>query len=346
MVDVILAIVLTAVHATMLVLAAPLLHWAVDAVARRTTGRRPVSPYQPWRDLERMLRKQSVMADTASAVHRLRPWIDCAVALCLVLLIPAITTRTLVAPAADCLVLLGLWLLSQALAVLSLVETGRLPAPAHSRLLADRLTGLGLQAAAALTILLAVALPAGTTGMAALIDQAAGPLPDPAWIGSLLAGRLPGSDVLAVGLQASLDGLVTVAVLALVLAASGNGQGDAGQGDAGQGDGGWGGDRQVDDYSGRHAALVTAAAMLRRVAAVLLVFALLLPGTVHGDGDGALVLLLALLLLPLKLALAALVLGVLRGVRQRAGRRRMLTGLSIGCGLAAVLTTAAVGPTV
>jgi len=271
-----------------------------------------------------MLRKQSVMADTASPMHRLRPWIECAAALSLVIMVPAATVQTLFVPAGDLLLLASLWMFGQGLALLSLFETGRWGVTDRGGAdgIGDRLARVGLTWGAGAAAILAVAAMHGTTSLADLIDRSGGPWPP----------DLFGTGPVAPDGGALPTGLIVVAVLALALTVCDGRRG----GSVGES---W----QEDDYSGRHAALVTAAGMLRRVAGVMLIWALLAPGTVHGAGDGLVGLLLALLLLVPKLAVAALALGLLRCLRLRPRRRRLLAGASIGFSLAAALVAAAIG---
>lgn len=324
MLQVVSVLALTLLQTALLLAAAPVLAWAVDAVARRAVGRHPVPFRQPWRDLARMLRKQSVMADTASPMHRLRPWIECATALCLVVMVPAATVQTLFVPAGDLLLLASLWMFGQGLALLSLFETGRWSRKGRGGEggVGDRLLWMALTWGAVVAAILAVAATYRTTALAVLVDRAVGP-----WPLEVLGAGLAAPDGATV-----LSGLIVLAVLVLALTVS-----------EGRRDGGLGESWQVDDYSGRHAALVTAAAMLRRVAGVMVIWALLAPGSVHGAGDGPVGFLIALVLLVPKFAVAALVLGLLRCLRLRPRRRRLMAGASIGFSLVAALVAAAIG---
>ncbi|MFC7608625.1 hypothetical protein [Teichococcus aestuarii] len=67
------AIVTQLLHAALLLALAPLLVGVVRWLKARLLGRRGAHPFQPWRDLRKLLRKQPVLAEGASPSPPPRP---------------------------------------------------------------------------------------------------------------------------------------------------------------------------------------------------------------------------------------------------------------------------------
>lgn len=95
-------------HAALILAAAPLVVGGTRWVKARLMGRRGPHPLQPLRDLLKLLRKQPVLADGASAVTRAAPYAALAATILAALLVPGFAQGMLLAPMADLILLAGL----------------------------------------------------------------------------------------------------------------------------------------------------------------------------------------------------------------------------------------------
>jgi len=95
-------------HALLMVAAAPALTGVVRLVKSRLTGKRGAPIWQPYRDLWRLLRKEAVVAETASWLFRVAPYMTFAAIWLGASLIPAFTTDLLLGPTADLIALVAL----------------------------------------------------------------------------------------------------------------------------------------------------------------------------------------------------------------------------------------------
>jgi formate hydrogenlyase subunit 4 len=89
------------------VLAAPLMAGWVKWLKCRLQNRKGAPPWQPYRDLLRLSRKQVVLADTASPIFRMAPYIVFSVTILAVSTVPVITVQLPVAALADVIALVG-----------------------------------------------------------------------------------------------------------------------------------------------------------------------------------------------------------------------------------------------
>jgi len=118
------AVVTQALHAALVLAAAPLLVGLVRWCKARLMGRRGASPMQPWRDLAKLLRKQPVVAESASVVTLAAPYVAVAATVVAVLLVPSFARGMLFGPMADLLVLAGLLVLARAALALAGMDAG------------------------------------------------------------------------------------------------------------------------------------------------------------------------------------------------------------------------------
>src|SRR5882724_11027042 len=95
-------------HAVLVVAVAPALTGIVRLVKSRLTGKRGAPLWQPYRDLWRLLRKEAVVAESASWLFRVAPYLTFAAIWLGAALIPAFTTDLLLGPSVDLIVLVAL----------------------------------------------------------------------------------------------------------------------------------------------------------------------------------------------------------------------------------------------
>lgn len=89
------------------VLAAPLMAGWVKWLKCRLQNRQGPPPWQPYRDLLRLSRKFVVLADTASPIFRMAPYIVFSVTVLAVSIVPVVTVQLPVAALADVIALVG-----------------------------------------------------------------------------------------------------------------------------------------------------------------------------------------------------------------------------------------------
>jgi formate hydrogenlyase subunit 4 len=106
------------------VAAAPLLVGLVRWTKARLLGRVGASILQPWRDLRRLVRKQPVVAEGASWVFTTAPIVSLAAVAAAALLVPSFTLGMATAPAADLIVLGGLFAASRCAMALAGMDIG------------------------------------------------------------------------------------------------------------------------------------------------------------------------------------------------------------------------------
>jgi len=118
------AILAQLLHVALMLAAAPLLIGCTRWLKARMMGRQGASPLQPFRDLEKLLRKRPVLADNASAVSEAAPYLGfgaCVVALALV---PSFAQGMALAPMADLLVVAGLLAVARVALALAGMDVG------------------------------------------------------------------------------------------------------------------------------------------------------------------------------------------------------------------------------
>jgi formate hydrogenlyase subunit 4 len=187
------AVVSQALHLALILITAPLLAGAVRWAKARLMGRRGPSPLQPVRDLIKLLRKRPVLAENASAVSRLAPYVAVAATVLAAALIPSFCRGMLFAPVADLVLVAGLLALARVALALAGMDVGT----AFGGLSAAREMSFAALAEPALLLgAMSLAILAGTTNLDAIA-------------GALLEGGL--------GLRVSL-GLALVALLGVAVA--------------------------------------------------------------------------------------------------------------------------------
>ncbi len=100
-------------HFALMLAAAPLLVGAVRWLKSRLMGRRGPHPLQPWRDILKLLRKRPVLAESASPVSRVAPYLALGATLLAAVLVPSFAFGMVLAPMADLLLIGGLLALSR-----------------------------------------------------------------------------------------------------------------------------------------------------------------------------------------------------------------------------------------
>jgi formate hydrogenlyase subunit 4 len=96
------------VQIVLVVALAPLVTGWVRWVKARLNGRRGASPVQPYRDVLRLLKKEAVVAHSASWVFRAAPYVTFASVWLAACIVPTFTTNIFLAPAADLIALVAL----------------------------------------------------------------------------------------------------------------------------------------------------------------------------------------------------------------------------------------------
>ena len=160
-----IAMVAQLLHAGLVLAAAPLLDGLARRAAARLAGRAGPPLAQPWRDLWRLARKQTVFSDTASGLFELAPALAFAATLLAACLVPSFALGMAGAPAADLLVIAGLLTLARATLALAAIESGTAQAGTG----ASRAMAVGVfTEPALLLVVLPIALLAGTTNLDAI----------------------------------------------------------------------------------------------------------------------------------------------------------------------------------
>lgn len=156
-------------HATLMLVGAPLLAGLIRWGQARLAGRAGPSPLQPYRELRRLCRKQPVMPESASTLFTAAPIAALAATIVAALLTPSFTLGMATEPLADLVVIAGLLASGGVALAMGAVDAGTASGGAGvSR-------GTPAAVAAASGVLLAifvVALLTGTTNLDAAAAQA------------------------------------------------------------------------------------------------------------------------------------------------------------------------------
>jgi formate hydrogenlyase subunit 4 len=118
------AFVAQLVHVALMLAAAPTLIGIIRWVQARLVGRAGPPLLQPWRDFARLLRKQPVMAESASEVFAVAPLLSAAAVAIVAALVPSFTLGMTMAPCADLLEIAGLLLLARCSIALAAMDAG------------------------------------------------------------------------------------------------------------------------------------------------------------------------------------------------------------------------------
>jgi formate hydrogenlyase subunit 4 len=156
------AILVQALHVALMLAAAPLVLGGVRWLKARMMGRAGPHPLQPLRDMAKLLRKRPVLADTASAVSRVAPYVAAGAALAALSLVPSFARGMAFAPMGDLVLIAGLLALGRVALALAGLDAGT----AFGGLGAAReMSFAALAEPALLVAALSLAILAGTTGL-------------------------------------------------------------------------------------------------------------------------------------------------------------------------------------
>ncbi|MBV5336069.1 NADH-quinone oxidoreductase subunit H [bacterium] len=254
-----ISILLQFVQVLVVLAAAPLLTGWVRLGKSRLLGRRGASPLQPWRDLARLLRKEVVLADNASALFRAAPYLVFTAIWFAAALVPTFTTD--LALTADLIALIGFLATARFFLALAGMDVG------------TSFGGLGssremmiatLAEPAMLMVVFSVAILFRTTSLAEIAVQVLG---HPVGLRISLALALISLLMVAIAENGRIpvDNPATHLELTMVHEA------------------------MVLEYSGRHLALIEAAAHVKLVLYVGLIACIFFPWgmAVAGEGFGA-----------------------------------------------------------
>jgi formate hydrogenlyase subunit 4 len=117
-------ILIEAIQLLTLAVGAPLLVGSVRKLKARLQGRRGASVFQPYRDLRKMLMKESVISENTSWIFRFTPYLVASVMLLSSLVVPMLTTRTPLGFTGNIIVLMYLLLLATFFLALAGLDAG------------------------------------------------------------------------------------------------------------------------------------------------------------------------------------------------------------------------------
>ena len=157
-----------ALHVALLLGAAPLLEGLRRWFAARLLGEAGPPPWQPWRDLARLARKQAVRGEGAGAVALAGPTVDFAASLAAAALVPGFAYGMATAPAADLILFAGLLMLARVARALTAMEVGTAPGGIAAAAVMSRAS---LAEPALLLAIFALALAAGGSNIDAVAMQ-------------------------------------------------------------------------------------------------------------------------------------------------------------------------------
>lgn len=228
---------------------APLVTGYVRWLKARLQGRRGPAPWQPYRDLYRLLQKEAIVAHSASWIFRAAPYITFASVWLAASMVPTFTTNLALAPAADLIALVALLAVSRFWTALAGMDVGT----SFGGLGASReMLIASLAEPAMLMVTFSLSLVSGTTAPAQIIAF-------------VLAGN--------VGIEVSL-GLALAAMIMVAIAENGRIPIDN---PATHLELTMVHEAMVLEYSGRHLAMIEAAAMVRLTLYIALIAALFMP---------------------------------------------------------------------
>jgi len=151
-------------------LGAPLLVGVIRKVKARLQGRRGASVLQPYRDLRKLLIKESVISENTSWLFRFTPYLLAATMLLSALIVPVLTTLTPLGWMGNIIVLMYLFLLGTFFLALAGLDAGS----AFGGMGSSREMAIAALAEPTVMIaIFAIALRAGTTSLDAIIARSA-----------------------------------------------------------------------------------------------------------------------------------------------------------------------------
>jgi formate hydrogenlyase subunit 4 len=120
----ILGLLATLLHAGLMFCAAPLLAGIIGKLRARLLGRAGPPLTQPYRDLQKLLRKTPLIPDTATQLYQLWPFAAFAATATAALLVPSFCFGMATAPLSDFITLIGLFAIARGATMLAGLETG------------------------------------------------------------------------------------------------------------------------------------------------------------------------------------------------------------------------------
>jgi formate hydrogenlyase subunit 4 len=300
-------------HVVLLLLTAPLAQGVIKTLKARLQNRRGPGLLQPWRDILKLLGRQSVVSEQASWVFHAAPFVYGGALLTAAALVPMLSKRSPAASVGDAIVFVGLLALARFALALAALDTGsNFGGMGASR----EVTFAALVEPGLLLVLFAVALPVGSTSLTAMVGD-----------GRPGAGDLLACAALLIVLVAE-TGRIPIdnpdTHLELTMAHEG----------------------MLLEYSGRPLGVLHWSSQVKQLAFLSLLAALFLPwGMAAGASHNAAALLLGLGVWALKVAGLGVLLAVIETVyaKLRIFRAPDLIGLASVLGTLAVLATYVVG---
>jgi formate hydrogenlyase subunit 4 len=151
-------------------LLAPLLVGWVNQCRALLSNRRPPSLLLPYRTIRKLFHKDAVIADNASPLFRLTPYIVFGAMCCAAAIVPSLATELPFASAADAIALVGLFALARVFIALAAMDVGT----SFGSLGARREMFIGFLAEPALLMVLFTAsLISGSTSLPTIVDTLA-----------------------------------------------------------------------------------------------------------------------------------------------------------------------------
>ncbi|MGE5545879.1 MAG: respiratory chain complex I subunit 1 family protein [Solirubrobacterales bacterium] len=247
------------VQTILVVLLAPLATGYVRFIKARLQGRRGAPPWQPYRDLLRLLQKEAIVAHSASWLFRAAPYVTFAAVWLAASVVPTFTTNMALAPAADMIALVALLGVARFWTALAGMDVGT----AFGGLGASReMLIASLAEPAMLMVTFSLSLVAGTTQPSQIVAFVlAGNVGVEVSLGMALAAML--MVAIAENGRIPIDNPSTHLELTMVHEA------------------------MVLEYSGRHLAMMEAAAMVRLTLFMALIACLFAPWGMAQPGAGA-----------------------------------------------------------
>jgi len=255
------AFLLQLLHMALVLALAPGVTGIVRKLKARLLGRRGPPVVQPYRDLVRLVRKDAVVAHSASWLFRVTPYLVFTAIWLGASLIPTFTTNLLLGPTADLIALVALLGSARFFMALAGLDVGT----SFGGIGASReMMIASLAEPAMLMVIFTVSLLVGSTSLSAIADFL---LSHPVGLRVSLGLGLIALMIVAVAENARVpvDNPATHLELTMVHEA------------------------MILEYSGRHLALMEAAAMLKLLLYISLIACIFLPfGMAQGDGAEAL----------------------------------------------------------
>ncbi|HTY69550.1 MAG TPA: NADH-quinone oxidoreductase subunit H [Alphaproteobacteria bacterium] len=254
----VLAVLLQLVQFALVLLVAPLVTGLARKARSRLLGRRGPLVVQPYRDLAKLLRKEAVMAENASWLYRIAPYLVFALLWLATALVPTFMTRQPLSPAADLIALVGLLASARFVLALAGMDVGTSFGGLGS---SREMMIASLAEPAMLLVIFTMAMFVHTTSIPSIVDFVLGRP-----VGLRVSFALAVISLTMVGIAETgripIDNPATHLELTMVHEA------------------------MILEYSGRHLALIEAASMLKLVFYLSLIAVVFAPwGIVRADPD-------------------------------------------------------------